>query len=43
MVGVSVLLLKPMGLLVILLLLAAYFAGFSLLSFVVRKKLAHIT
>ena len=41
MVGISVLLLKPMGLLVVFLILAAYFAGFSLLSFIVRKKLAH--
>ena len=38
-VGVSILLLKPMGLLVILLLLVAYFSGFSLLSFVVRRKM----
>jgi Fuc2NAc and GlcNAc transferase len=38
-VGISVLLHKPMGLLVISLLLVAYFAGFSLLSFVVRRKL----
>ena len=38
-VGTSVLLLKPMGLLVILLILAAYFAGFSFVSFVIRRKL----
>ena len=40
-VGISVLLLKPIGLLVIFLILAAYFAGFLLLSFIVRKKLAY--
>ena len=38
-VGISVLLLKSMGLLVIFFILAAYFAGFSLLGFVVRRKL----
>lgn len=41
-VGINILLLKSMGLLVILLLLALYFAGFSFLSFVVRRKLARI-
>jgi hypothetical protein len=37
----GVLFLKPKGLLVIFLILVAYFAGFLLLSFIVRKKLAH--
>jgi len=37
----GVLFLKPKGLLVIFLLLVAYFTGFSLLSFLVREKLAH--